>query len=244
LHGTPQCPWHFRAEPFLRPALYANLREFSEGLALVRWPGRYIRLARENRLVRLSTTHWRRFLALPAVMYPRNHRDTPIYRSTNIMSVSRLLLACIVYGLENQSMASHQHDGRVPSGFLLGATHKNGCTQNGAVTQKSLFSKEYMRPDAKRTNSAKQSYHGQCPNHARQEGAKVRGHAKTRYCSTSNSHSWVVLLKLLTSRAVLTMNVAVPAAAAASRKLGSRTIISGASLVSMPVPRDGSSLGA
>jgi hypothetical protein len=41
---------------------------------------------------------------------------------------------------------SHLHDGRV----LLGATHHNGCPRNGAVTRKSLFAKELLRPDAKR----------------------------------------------------------------------------------------------
>jgi hypothetical protein len=31
------------------------------------------------------TTHWKRFLALPALMCPRNHTDKLIYSSPNIM---------------------------------------------------------------------------------------------------------------------------------------------------------------
>jgi hypothetical protein len=52
-------------------------------------------------------------------------------------------------------MVSCLHDGRVPSGLLLGATHQNGCPQNDAVTRESLFTKELLRRDAKRELSAR-----------------------------------------------------------------------------------------
>jgi hypothetical protein len=42
-----------------------------------------------------------------------------------------------------------------------GSTHQNGCPRNGAVTQKSLFTNELLRPHAKRKFSAKRTYHRQ-----------------------------------------------------------------------------------
>jgi hypothetical protein len=46
--------------------------------------------------------------------------------------------------VKHQFMVSHLHDGRVPSGFLLGATHQTGCPRNGCLPINK------MRPDAKR----------------------------------------------------------------------------------------------
>jgi hypothetical protein len=58
------------------------------------------------------------------------------------------------YGISSQ-------DSRVPSGFLHGARHPNGCPRNDAATRKSLFANELLRLDAKRKISAKRNYHGQ-----------------------------------------------------------------------------------
>jgi hypothetical protein len=59
-----------------------------------------------------------------------------------------------IYGISS-------HDSRVPSGFLHGARHQNGCPRNDAATRKSLFANELLRPDAKREVPAKRTYHGQ-----------------------------------------------------------------------------------
>jgi hypothetical protein len=65
-------------------ALDAEKRGLSQVLAFISWPGHEIRLAPEKRMVRLSTTHGKRFL--PALMCPRNHTDKLVYSSANILS--------------------------------------------------------------------------------------------------------------------------------------------------------------
>jgi hypothetical protein len=82
----PYCPWQFCVQPFSRPALDAKLSGFCQGLACISWPGREIRLARERRRVRLGTTHWKRFLAHPALMRPRNRTHKLTYSSASTMA--------------------------------------------------------------------------------------------------------------------------------------------------------------
>jgi hypothetical protein len=61
-----------------------------------------------------------------------------------------------------QFMVSHLHNGGVPSGFLLGATHQNKMAVcEMAPSRKSLFANEVMLPDAKREVIVKRNYHVQ-----------------------------------------------------------------------------------